>query len=125
MITLKNILLVAGGGAIGASARFILSVYIKHNSFPLNTLLINLFGCFLAGIITALLIRSGNSESYMTLFFITGICGGFTTFSAFSLENMKLLMNGNMMIAMVYISLSVIGGILAAFSGFKLVNIIS
>ena len=121
MITLKNILWVMAGGSIGAGLRFITAMLWKTGSFPYSTLFINIAGSFLIGIIFALSMRN-LLPWHMQLFLATGICGGFTTFSAFSLENLQLMRNGNYGMALTYILLSLVFCILAVFAGFKLIN---
>lgn len=101
-------LAVGMGGFIGASLRYIMGlIVIKDSSFPLMTMMINIIGAFLIGIIAALASKY-NLDSRWVLFFKTGICGGFTTFSTFSLESMNLISDGKLAIAMAYIFLSII-----------------
>ena len=119
----KNLLLVAAGGSIGAALRYGVYFLIKPQPFPYVTLLINIAGSFVLGIIMALSIKDVPTlkESYR-LFLATGICGGFTTFSSFSYENIYLLQAGKYNLAFIYILASVVAGIAAAWLGFKLVN---
>lgn len=96
------------GGFIGASLRYIMGfIVIKDSTFPLMTMLINIIGAFLIGIIAAIASKY-NLDSRWVLFLKTGICGGFTTFSTFSLESMNLISDGKLAIAMMYIFLSII-----------------
>ncbi len=122
MTMLKNIILVGLGGAIGAMLRYISGIILKPSSFPLNTFIVNVVGCFCIGIIFALSEKTDYVSSNLKLFLATGICGGFTTFSAFSLENMQLLKQGNYNIAALYIFASLLLCIVAVFAGFKLIN---
>jgi fluoride exporter len=122
MIMLKNCLLVGIGGGIGAMLRYVLSSVIKNNSFPLNTLLINIVGSLAIGIVFALATKSDSFSESLKLFLATGICGGFTTFSAFSLENMQLLKEGNYAVAGFYIFTSIFFCLLAVFVGFTIIN---
>lgn len=121
MITIKNMLWVMAGGSIGAALRYGISMLWKTESFPYSTLAINIAGSFLIGIIFALSTRNV-VPGHLQLFLATGFCGGFTTFSAFSLENMQLLKSGNYSLALTYILLSVVICMLAVFAGFKLLN---
>ncbi len=118
---IRNFLLVALGGALGSVFRHAASLIIPAKHFPWPTLAVNIAGSFLIGLILAL---STKEESFLynwKLFLATGICGGFTTFSAFSQENMELLQNGKYLLALTYIVVSIVLGIVAVFLGFKLV----
>jgi CrcB protein len=87
--------------------------------FPLGTFLINISGSFLIGLIYAMFGKTGNMSSATLLFLATGICGGFTTFSAFSYENILLMRNGHYLLSVIYISGSVLLGLLAALTGYS------
>lgn len=119
---MKNILLVAAGGGLGSAARYAFSFFYRAGSFPFVTLLINIFGSFLLGVLMGIsLSEAGLKEEYKLLFGV-GFCGGFTTFSAFSLENLKLLQAGKYTLFFIYVGLSVTSGLLAAWLGFKITN---
>lgn len=83
-----NILAVALGGGIGAALRYGLSLLPISREFPMATLLTNFLGAFLIGLIAA---QAGRLSTRSVLLLKTGICGGFTTFSTFSLETVMLL----------------------------------
>lgn len=117
---LKNVLLVGMGGAIGSMLRYGCSILINSRTFPWSTLLINITGCFFIGLIFAFSLRDMHFLNNWKLFLATGICGGFTTFSAFSLENMSLLQSGKPGLAFLYIALSILLGIGASFLGYYL-----
>ncbi len=119
---LKNFLLVGLGGSIGAMLRYFFSSIIKHTTFPYNTLLINIAGSLLIGIVFGLSEKSNGISEQVKLFVVTGICGGFTTFSAFSVENMQMIKDGNYVTAGMYIFFSVLLSIIAVFAGFKIIN---
>jgi CrcB protein len=119
---LKNFLLVGLGGGIGAMLRYFFSLIIKHTTFPYNTLFINIAGSLLIGIVFGLSAKNEAISDELKLFLATGICGGFTTFSAFSVENMQMLKEGNYVTAAVYIFASVLLSIIAVFAGFKIIN---
>jgi fluoride exporter len=119
---LKNFLFVGLGAAIGGMLRYFFSTIIKHNTFPYNTLLINIAGCLLIGIVFGLSEKSNGISEQVKLFVATGICGGFTTFSAFSVENMQMIKEGDYVTAGVYIFASVALCIVAVFAGFKIIN---
>ena len=110
MEILFNCLVVGIGGAIGTVCRYLLSLLpLKpQNGFPLITLGINVLGAFYIGLIVALAGENENIDSYLLLLLKVGFCGGFTTFSTFSLESAYLLQNGSYITAISYIILSVI-----------------
>lgn len=118
---LKNLLLVGLGGSIGSMARYAASLLIRSKSFPFATLSVNVIGSFIIGLVFALSIKEAALSNNWKLFLATGICGGFTTFSAFSVENMELLQNGKTGMALTYIMLSIVLGILATFLGYQLI----
>ncbi|MDB5201290.1 MAG: protein CrcB [Ferruginibacter sp.] len=118
----KQLLVVGIGGALGSMLRFLLNTGLKNQQFPLTTLLINIIGSFAIGAFAALSLKNTAMSDTMKLFFMTGICGGFTTFSAFSLENIQLIQQGKTTLALLYILLSIIGGLLATWLAIRLVN---
>lgn len=87
---MKNILLVGLGGMIGSILRYISSVLIKHPLFPLATFSVNITGSLAIGMIMGWAFKQSVTANWQ-LFLVTGICGGFTTFSAFAWENLQLL----------------------------------
>ena len=89
-----SVLLVGTGGALGAMGRYGLSLLPWRGEFPLLTLLTNLLGAVLIGFIAGLAGR-GRLNPSAALFWKTGVCGGFTTFSTFSLESLTLLERGS------------------------------
>ena len=118
---IKQFLLVGFGGAIGSVLRYAGNVLYSSRSFPVTTLLINIIGSFAIGMVIAFSIKN-NSSANWKLFLATGLCGGFTTFSAFSLENLLLIQNGKFLLSMLYIGSSILLGITAAWLGYKLIN---
>ena len=118
---IKNLLLVGLGGSIGSMVRYAASFLVRSKLFPYATLSVNITGSFIIGLIFAMGIKEEGLSNNWKLFLATGICGGFTTFSAFSLENMGLLQTGKIGMAVTYILLSIILGILATFLGYQLV----
>lgn len=117
---IKQILCVGIGGAGGSILRFLVSELFSKNytsSFPLATFSINIVGCFLIGLFAGSLpIESTN----LKLLLITGFCGGFTTFSTFSKETLQLISNEQISIAIIYILMSCVIGILATWGGLSL-----
>jgi len=118
---LKNFLLVAAGGSIGAAMRYAVYLLIKNQPFPYATFCINIAGSFLLGIIMALSLNADEISESTKLFLATGICGAFTTFSTFSFENLALLQQGKYNLAFIYTITSVLSGLLAAWLGFKII----
>jgi CrcB protein len=121
---LKTILYIAIGGAIGSVLRFLTTVLVSkfcpENSgfqFPLATFIANVIGCFLIGLFLGILDKNELTDSNLKWFLVTGFCGGFTTFSAFGMENFNLLQNNNTLLAFSYIALSIILGLFAVWFG--------
>ena len=121
LLAIKSILVVALGGAIGASLRHmsgIMAIRMLGLSFPYGTLFVNIFGSLLMGIFIAWLAkRAGGSSNELRLFFATGVLGGFTTFSAFSLDVANMLERGQIANALGYITASVVFSIAAILIG--------
>ena len=114
---IKNILIVGLGGMLGSILRYLAYVIFGSHSFPFVTLLINISGSFMIGMITGIALKNASFGEWR-LFLITGVCGGFTTFSTFSMESFQLLQQNRNIAALVYVSCSVGLGIVAALSGF-------
>ena len=110
-----NILAVALGGALGAVCRYLLGQVIPKlgSGFPIATFAVNLIGCFAIGLVVGLAGKHSNIDPRVILFLQTGICGGFTTFSTFSLESLTLIEEGKIAIGILYIVLSVLFGLFA------------
>ena len=126
---MSNFLLVAFGGSIGASTRYLFYLVSKNLFSPnyifINTLIINIIGSFLIGYLIFLLENKSFSQDFLKYFFIIGILGSFTTFSAFSLEAIDLLVNKRFLIAFFYIFLSLFLCLIFTFLGLnfnKLLN---
>jgi len=106
-----NALAVGCGGFIGAVSRYLLSIFINRfntSAFPISTLIINILGSFLIGVLTQLLLNSYPNNKKLQLFLTTGILGGFTTFSTFSFETINLYQNGNTIFAITNVILSIV-----------------
>jgi CrcB protein len=121
-----NWLLVACGGAIGASLRYGIGFLISKplSLFPWATWSINILGCFLAGIFFAFTLSYPILQQETRLFFMVGILGGFTTFSSFGLETFQLIHQGHFPIALAYTISSVIVGVVFLTIGFYIVQMI-
>ena len=118
---IKNFLLVGIGGAVGSVLRYIVQRFANTTTIPYGTLLVNLAGCFLIGLLWGLLSKNSISQS-SGLLLVSGFCGGFTTFSAFTYEGVQMIQDNRWILLAVYISASVFGGLVATFAGYKLTN---
>ncbi len=104
---MTNILLVGAGGAIGAIGRYLVGLLPIKSTFPFLTFFINITGAIIIGIVLGIIISSGQPRENIRLFWCVGVCGGFTTFSAFSAESLKLFEGGHSVMGALYIILSV------------------
>lgn len=105
---LGNLIFVALGGALGASARYLTNIGVMRlvgPGFPLATMIANVVGSFLMGVLVVVLARKGHND--LAPFLMTGLLGGFTTFSAFSLDTLTLFERGELGLAGLYVGLSV------------------
>ncbi len=118
---MRDILLVGAGSALGGIARFLVNRGVMHfftYPFPLATFLVNISGSFLIAFLYSSSVKHGWLSAPVLLFLVTGICGGYTTYSAFSYENIMLIRNGHAITSVVYIMASLVLGIGAALLGF-------
>ena len=122
-------MLVAIGGSIGASLRYIFYLSSKSFLFPnflfINTLIVNILGSFFIGYTIMLIGNKNLSQDFIKYFFIIGILGSFTTFSTFSLESVELLVNRKFLIAFFNMFLSLFLCLLFTFLGLNLNKLIS
>ena len=118
----KNIVAVGAGSFIGGSARYLVSLMMKSvgKGFPWATLIVNLAGCFLIGLLWGVFSRSSSEGSSWALFLTVGLCGGFTTFSTFSKEALMMLQSGYIWFFAGYIALSVVAGVALVAAGYYL-----
>ncbi len=115
-----NFLSVALGGALGALGRYALSLIPFRSTFPLQTFVTNILGAVLIGFITGVVSQDETVSPNTVLFWKTGICGGFTTFSTFSLEAYTLLEQKSYLCGGAYIALSFVCCMLGVFCGKRL-----
>lgn len=111
---LKSLLIVGTGSFIGGAMRYLLSTLMKNvcgQGFPWGTLMVNLLGCFLFGMVFAMFSKSNATDNTLYLLLTTGICGGFTTFSTFANESVQMLQYGNTSGFIGYVATSVVAGL--------------
>ena len=118
-----SVLWVALGGAVGSMARFGVNMAAPRflgQSFPWATLTVNIVGSLLMGFLVSFLAEKYADQPDLRLFLLTGVLGGFTTFSAFSLDVLNLVQRGEAAMAFVYAMASVLLSIIAVFAGFMM-----
>lgn len=121
------VLWVALGGGLGAAARYGINVWAGRafgGEFPWQTLIVNVFGCFVMGVLTGLMALKLNASTETRAFLTTGILGGFTTFSAFSLDFALLFERKAYLAAGAYAAASVLFSLIAVFAGLQLMRTI-
>lgn len=122
---LMHFMMVALGSAVGGTARYGVSLLINsfwQGAFPLGTFIINSTGSLIIGILAAVLESTSGttSQEAIKLLCMIGLCGGFTTFSSFSLETLNMLRSGQALLALGYIAASVALCVGATFAGYML-----
>ncbi len=117
-----NVFAVAIGASIGGVLRYGISLLAKNALLPwsLGTLSVNVIGGLMMGFLAAYFSSAEQSSATWGLFWLTGVCGGFTTFSAFSLELMQLLQQGKMGMAVLCLLSNVLGALFATILGYFL-----
>lgn len=119
---IKTSLLIAGGGFIGTLLRFLTTQFLNKYTviaFPIGTVIVNLIGCLLIGILAGFFSERLTSDSNLFLFLTIGCLGGFTTFSAFAIESQVFIQNGEFLKLATYISIQVLIGIMLAVLGYN------
>jgi CrcB protein len=123
---MKQLILVFLGGGIGSALRYGIGQYlnIPKYTLPYGTLLVNIIGSLIIGVILGLALKNSSISNNTILFIATGFCGGFTTFSAFAFENQAFLKSGDLASFAFYTITTLVIGILAVFIGIWLVRFI-
>ena len=110
-----RLLAVFVGSGLGGVCRWAFGQMIV-TSWPLGTMVVNVIGCFLLG----LLCRMAPTNELVRLLFMTGFCGGFTTFSTFMNESLMMMRGGQLLISLLYICVSLVFGLSAAWLGYQI-----
>jgi len=123
-----RLLIVAAGGALGSMARYVISGAVQRYTtpyLPTGTFVVNLVGCLLVGLAVGLAVSRPTVVSVnVRLFLVVGVCGGFTTFSAFSYETLELMRANEMWQAGVNIAGQLLGGLVAVWTGLALARLL-
>lgn len=117
---IRTLLLIGLGGGLGSIFRYLTSLAVGkliHHTYPFPTFAVNIIGCFLIGLLIGFFERMQLPNPNLKYLLITGFCGGYTTFSTFTSENWNLIQSGNVLLAILYISASIILGLLAIYAG--------
>ncbi len=118
-----NILLVAVGGAFGSVARYLVGLgatRLAGPNFPFGTLTVNIAGAFAIGLLVEMIARRFDASAEMRVFIVTGILGGFTTWSSFTLDTMVLFERGEIGLSALYLLASLLVSFAAVFAGLAL-----
>ena len=125
---LKQLLLIGMGGFVGSVARFLVSklnTRIDWLSIPIGTLTVNVVGSLLIGFLIGISEKSPVLTVEWRMFLMVGLCGGFTTFSSFSGENLMLMRNGQFLSLLLYTGLSILLGFTAVYLGYISTRLLS
>ena len=124
---MTNLFLVAAGGALGATLRYLTSIFFKYFFYYsfVGTLVVNVLGSFLVGLFIYSLQNKNLSQDLIKYFFIIGVLGSYTTFSAFSFEAIDLLTNNKLFLSFIYIFTSLILCLIASYVGLNINKIIN
>ena len=123
----RNIVLVGAGGFIGSVGRYLGQIFVEklfHTTFPLGTMVVNILGSLIIGMVYALAEKGNMLNAEWRLFLAVGICGGFTTFSSFAYNNLSMLKEQSTLLFLFNVFGSLILGILAVYVGIVIVRAI-
>lgn len=123
----KQIMIIGLGGFIGTVARYFVSrlnLTVEFFAIPVGTLVVNILGSFIIGFLTGISEKSDWLTTEWRLFLMVGICGGFTTFSSFTNENLMLMHNGQFTSVFLYTGLSLFVGFLSVYLGYITTNLL-
>ncbi len=123
----RSLLYIGIGSFIGGVCRYLCQQFVQNNypsSIPLGTLIVNIVGCFIIGLVYELSSKGNLLSTDMRLFLATGICGGFTTFSSFAYENVSMVLDGEFFYPLLYVLISVIIGFGAVHVGILFIKLI-
>jgi fluoride exporter len=117
---MKQVLLVFIGGGVGSALRYLVGKFLKMpaSGFPWSTFSVNVLGSLIIGILMGVTLKNSALSENQSLLLITGLCGGFTTFSAFAYENQVFLKEGDFINFFIYTLGSIGVGLAAVFFGF-------
>lgn len=122
----ETILVIACGGALGSVLRFLLSsgieLVFEREYFPLGIFACNVLGSFVIGILSGAMLKKSEPSELWRYFLVVGLCGGFTTFSSFSLDNLVLLRHGAVGTFFLNVILSVVVCLLMTYVGFEIAS---
>ena len=124
---MKQLLVIGLGGFVGSIARFLvqkLNLHWHFLSIPLGTLMVNVLGSLLIAFIMGISAKSEFLSPTVRLFLMVGFCGGFTTFSSFSAENLTLMQNGQFATVLLYTGCSSLFGFVAVYLGYITSNLV-
>src|SRR6218665_1789970 len=124
-MNMRAILIIWIGGGLGSVMRYLAQLGMSKLmtvTFPAGTLLVNITGCFMIGLLYGLADKYAALTTEWRLFLVTGLCGGYTTFSSFSYEGISLFRQGNYTYFILYILLSVVAGLLATMGGISIIK---
>lgn len=120
---LKTLLIVGLGGGLGSILRYFVGFFIAQANkgvFPFGTFIVNITGCFLIGLFYGIASRYSWLSDEWRLLLITGLCGGYTTFSSFSYESIELIAEGHFFYFVLYVGLSILLGLLVTWLGYMI-----
>ena len=122
---IKSLFIVGIGSFFGGALRYAISTLMRSccgQGFPWGTLMVNLLGCFVFGVLFALFSKAGSGHSSWCLLLTTGVCGGFTTFSTFANESIQMLQGGNIAPFAAYVTTSIVVGLAMVAIGYLIVR---